>query len=287
MLPLGIASDAYTCDSFYGIDFDAYVRDGFSCLDYQGLSGRKDPGYALEGAEFIRYFSGLRREACAHGMRFSQLHALWSPETEKAEPEFIAPAAEKTLYAAAELECPYVVIHAVTPKGWDVPFTKAEIRDANLRFFEKLLPTAEKCGVCFALENLPFFAADGFFSVPGTLELIRGIGSDRMAMCLDTGHMNMFRGENAYDDIMLCRDVLRVLHIHDNNGQTDAHVFPFQGNTDWDGFCRGLHDAGFGGTLSLETVAPRRAPEKARRLMEQALVLILRRLREGVENGGL
>jgi len=50
----------------------------------------------------------------------------------------------------------------------------------------------------------------------------------------DTGHANMNEGVEAAFQLM--KDRIRSTHVHDNNGSSDTHLFPFvsQGGTiDW------------------------------------------------------
>lgn len=75
---------------------------------------------------------------------------------------------------------------------------------------------------------------------------------DEVKVCLDVGHANVL-GVNLYDTVTMLGDRLIALHLHDNDGTGDQHRLPFSGTADWDGFCRGLAEIGFTGSLSLET----------------------------------
>ena len=57
--------------------------------------------------------------------------------------------------------------------------------------------------------------------------------------CLDVGHATLL-GKDLYRFISILGDRLQVLHVHDNNGLQDEHLFPYMGITNWDRFCRAL-----------------------------------------------
>ena len=63
---------------------------------------------------------------------------------------------------------------------------------------------------------------------------------------------------------------MKVLHVHDNDGERDRHWYPYGGVIDWNDFGAALREIGFDGTLSLESnVIPgreRELYEAARRL---------------------
>lgn len=54
-------------------------------------------------------------------------------------------------------------------------------------------------------------------------------------MCFDTGHANLFHDDIAADVRLLDKD-LACLHVHDNKGNWDQHLIPYQGNIKWDEF---------------------------------------------------
>src|SRR5262249_55449053 len=56
----------------------------------------------------------------------------------------------------------------------------------------------------------------------------------RLNFCFDVGHANVNEGVTAAFDIM--KDRIRSTHIHDNDGASDSHLFPFfgaGGTVDW------------------------------------------------------
>ena len=70
--------------------------------------------------------------------------------------------------------------------------------------------------------------------------------------CLDLGHANM-----TYHDvpgfIRGSKDHFRYVHIHDNDGRDDLHMYPYTGILDWDRFTAGLKAIDYRGDLNFET----------------------------------
>ena len=76
--------------------------------------------------------------------------------------------------------------------------------------------------------------------------------SPNIGICLDTGHANVF-GQDLGDVVRLCAPYLRVVHVHDNNGEQDQHLLPYLGTANWDSFVNAMAEIGYAGVLSLET----------------------------------
>ena len=78
---------------------------------------------------------------------------------------------------------------------------------------------------------------------------------------------------------MTGKELLRVLHVHDNDGHGDRHWLPYTGVIDWDDFSNALEEIGFEGSLSLETHIPNSVPDGAEReAAENKLFLDAKRL---------
>ena len=103
--------------------------------------------------------------------------------------------------------------------------------------------------ITICLENLK---NDLDYSV-SLLDLIEKVDSERLGICLDTGHLNLCQKESQYDFIRNCGSRLKALHIADNEGQTDQHMMPYgKGRVNWNDVIRGLRDVGYDGLFNLE-----------------------------------
>jgi sugar phosphate isomerase/epimerase len=131
----------------------------------------------------------------------------------------------------------YVVMHLGNPKEKFTPvaFEYAYAAIAQIRSF---------AGVEILLENIP--------NEISTLERIEEFKSlsevPEIGICYDTGHGHI-QGENAvFENI-------RTTHVHDNNGEKDEHLWPFEGTLDWPALVEKLVLANYKGPLMFEARA--------------------------------
>lgn len=92
---------------------------------------------------------------------------------------------------------------------------------------------------------------------------IPGVG-----ICYDVGHRRPAAEGERFDQV-------REIHLNDNEGDGDPHLWPFAGTIDWPRLARGLVSAGFGGALVLEGGTPdpdrgRAAANRLARLLAEA-----------------
>jgi len=100
--------------------------------------------------------------------------------------------------------------------------------DAAFSSLEHLTVFAKARGVTIALENTP-----GELGSPSSLQhFITDTHLHDLRLCFDTGHAHMETGVEAGFDMM--RDRIATTHVHDNHGEKDEHLLPFEGGIDWD-----------------------------------------------------
>jgi sugar phosphate isomerase/epimerase len=102
--------------------------------------------------------------------------------------------------------------------------------DAAFSALEQLTLFAGQRGVEILLENIP-----NELSTAERLLQFEELTHLRLNYVFDTGHANMAEGgvEPAFQ---LMKEKIRSTHVHDNDGQTDSHLFPFfseGGTIDW------------------------------------------------------
>lgn len=104
----------------------------------------------------------------------------------------------------------------------------ARAMDAAFNSLEHLSIFAKERGVIIALENTP-----SEFGAPEALcELIRETHLRDLKFCFDTGHAHKEKGIPKSLDLM--RDRIATTHVHDNHGEKDEHLLPFEGSIDWE-----------------------------------------------------
>ncbi|MGB6200095.1 MAG: sugar phosphate isomerase/epimerase family protein [Candidatus Acidiferrales bacterium] len=174
----------------------------------------------------------------AHGLALHALHAPTQrdqgPSRESGSPISISdPERVRRLEAVDEIkraldvaECApfrFLVLHVATsrepdePRRWDAAFNSIE----HLALF------AKQRGVTIALENTP-----GELPTPENLR--RFLEQTRLTdvrFCFDVGHAHMGGGIAVALESM--RDRIVTAHMHDNHGEKDEHLPPFDGTVDW------------------------------------------------------
>ena len=224
-----------------------YADLNFSDTESEFYTSTEDNFFLLAG----RYKSALTK----HGVSVLQIHGPWccppkdADEQQRAE---LFGKMTKALGIARFFGAKYMAVHPLMPFGENSDKNANEVYEINKRFYTSLSSVAGKLGVTVCLENMPFKN----FPLSETekiMELLRDVNSPHLKLCLDTGHANMF--EKPIREVIhdAGADYLRILHVHDNSGQRDAHLPPYEGNVDWGDFAEALYDVGFDGVISLET----------------------------------
>ena len=140
---------------------------------------------------------------------------------------------KRALEVAERIPFHYLIQHIghgrqmADPRKLDAAFTSLE----NLSMFAKAR------GVTIALENTP-----DELSAPGSLQhFITDTHLHDLKLCFDIGHAHVEEGVTASFDAM--RERVVTTHIHDNHGDKDEHLLPFDGTIEWDAALRALAQA--------------------------------------------
>ncbi|MFY9802692.1 MAG: sugar phosphate isomerase/epimerase [Candidatus Acidiferrales bacterium] len=137
---------------------------------------------------------------------------------------------KRALDVAERIPFKYLVQHIghgrqmADPRKLDAAFTSLE----NLSMFAKAR------GVTIALENTP-----DELGAPSSLQhFITDTHLHDLKLCFDIGHAHVEEGVAASFDAM--RERIVTTHIHDNHGDKDEHLLPFDGTIEWDTALRGF-----------------------------------------------
>src|SRR3954464_7646431 len=99
--------------------------------------------------------------------------------------------------------------------------------DAAMTSVEHLKAFAKPLGVSVVLENIP-----NELSTPERLvEFINITHFDDVGFCFDIGHAHMM--SSVEEAFTLMKKHIRTTHLHDNNKDRDAHLWPGDGKIDW------------------------------------------------------
>lgn len=140
---------------------------------------------------------------------------------------------KRTLEVSEKIPCNYLIQHighgrqSADPRKLDAAFTSLE----NLAMFAKAR------GVTIALEN-----TRGELGSPSVLhKFLVDTHLNDLKLCFDIGHAHIEEGVGLSFETM--REYLVSSHIHDNHGDKDEHLLPFEGTIDWDAALRTFVDA--------------------------------------------
>ena len=128
----------------------------------------------------------------------------------------------------------YVVLHLGNPREKFSPlaFEYAYAAIRQIRAF---------AGVEVMIENIP--------NEISTLERLEEFKTasqlDDLGICYDTGHGHLQDDNPSFDRI-------RAMHVHDNNGEKDEHLWPFDGTLDWHALIEKLVIANYSGSFTFE-----------------------------------
>jgi len=136
---------------------------------------------------------------------------------------------------------------------------------AGFNSLEHLVVFAKQRGVAIALENTP-----GELASPQNLrQFIAETRLHDLRLCFDTGHAHMEDGVERSFETM--RDLVVTTHIHDNRGEKDEHLFPYEGSIDWNATLKALASAPAPGGLPL-VLELKEQPNRGNRLEQIAAV---------------
>jgi len=100
--------------------------------------------------------------------------------------------------------------------------------EAAMSSLEHLCLFAKQRGVTIALENTA-----GEYASPSALhQFVADTRLHDLRLCFDIGHAHLWEGVRPAFDAM--RDLVVTTHLHDNSGERDDHLFPYQGTIDWE-----------------------------------------------------
>ena len=186
----------------------------------------RDAGFDFVCFGYGRFSSGdVSPEMCAkYGLEFDNIHLsgdktnfIWGKD------EIGDEICER--YCKEIRECSEAGIHkGIVHVTWGKSVIPDDPSDIGFARYTKIGETAAKYGFTVAVENSIF--PEHFYSV-----LDRFTGPE-FGHCFDCGHWNAFLHD--YKIIEKYSDRLVATHIHDNDGERDLHMLPFDGSADWD-----------------------------------------------------
>lgn len=236
---------------------------GFSCVDYN-MADADGMMYRCSEQELMSMLLKEKQLIEEAGIEISQVHGPFRYPPQDSTAEERAELMDKmkvSIRGTALLGCKNWVFHPFMPFGInDMEKGKEkETWDLSIKLVSELLEEARKYDITVCIENMPL--PQFSLSAPSALsKLVGAVNDEHFKICLDTGHAAIFPALPLGDVMRECKEDIRVLHVHDNNGLEDWHRMPYDGVVDWRGFGAALRETEFEGAFSLEYMPPFRLP---------------------------
>lgn len=231
---------------------------GFRYIDYSMYGLHKNSEYMQAGWE--EKAAELLAVAEELDMQFVQAHSPGGNplSVDTSEVDNLVAATIRSIEICELLGIENNVVHP----GYREGFTKEQWFEANKAFYERILPTAERCGVNVLCENSTSANLGAIYwanSGEDMREFVEYVNHPNFHACWDTGHANCEGSQ--YDDIMALGDELYAIHYHDNQG-ADTHEMPYCGTMDNDEVMQALVDVGYSGYFTFEADGENRAQRR-------------------------
>src|ERR1700674_4335507 len=145
---------------------------------------------------------------------------------------------KRAIDVAEELPFPRMVFHM----GGSRETADPRKRDAAFSSLEHLILHARHVGVTICVENTTSEMGDPAY-LRAFVDETRLTG---LRFNFDIGHAHLADGpeeeriENSFEPL---RDLVAAVHLHDNHGEKDEHLPPFDGNIDWEAAVKTLKAA--------------------------------------------
>lgn len=238
-------------------------KAGFDAIDYsyywfgQLNSEQAALGEKVLGDSYKEYAYQLRSYLDVNGIECNQVHTpfdiQYGESFDESNPHYRD--IVRSLESASILGAKCAIVHSITvPDMSDVSC----LEKYNIEFYKSLIPYCEKFNICLAVENL--FGRDKkrdcFSAKLGTPEslarVIKGIDSPYAVACIDIGHAALTGFEPQTFIRAMGKDIVKALHVQDNDYHDDRHVLPFMGDLNWDEIMSALKEIEYDGELTLE-----------------------------------
>lgn len=225
---------------------------GFDAIDYSYYWDGENETVLGDG--YREYAKNLRAHLDKIGIACNQAHAPFSLKYgcafDTSDKNYLW--LVHSIESAAILGAKNIIVHSLAvPQGVD-------FEAYNLKYYKSLVPYCEKFGIHVSVENL--FSYDskrhyykGRLGSPEELNrMVEKINSPWINACVDIGHAALTGYEPEDFIAKMSSNVLKALHVHDNNYLADSHIIPYTGELNWDAIMKSLKNIGYDGELTFE-----------------------------------
>ena len=223
----GIVTDCYGVVLSLEDSIRHLSKIGFRDLEIPGWhwnAGEKAANGTFSRSQRIKEVCKLINDSGMTVHQYHSAHAL-SAASESLRSEQVN-RIKDTIDLAAELNAASLVIHIGGRHDMCKGITDQAIFDANTRSLVELAEHAKNTPVKIAIENLMTDVYRQGCRISELKDLIKAADSDRIGICLDTGHANV-DGLDVSEAIRECGSLLIATHVQETCPGNDLHALPF------------------------------------------------------------
>lgn len=228
-------------------------KAGFDCYDYSLYWLFHDEKDML-GDDYLQRADKLRKISDSLEIECNQAHA---PFEIKVSDSFDTSGEAylrivRSMEVASILGAKNIVVHAIKD---NLP-PEVDFYELNKRFYRSLEPYCRRFGICISVENLFNCKYGETLPVLSDPEehknFVKELASPYFNVCVDIGH-SAITGHKPEDVISaMDKNILKVLHIHDNDNIGDRHMLPYTGDFKWNDIMKALARIGYEGEFTFE-----------------------------------
>jgi len=228
---------------------------GFDAVDLDLTNLSRDPNEPFLRSTYLSDARRLRSVGDDLGIVFNQSHApfqtkdIGDPFTEQ-----FAATIVRSVEIAVEMNIPIIVMHQIAFE----PVTRDEVQ-RNYEFLNSLVPKIRGSGVKIAIENTRRYYGPHRNLVPGATsyaesfkEFMQELDPEYFTCCVDVGHCGLVGEDTVHMIRTLGHDLVKALHIQDNDSVKDSHLLPFMGSLDIHAIMSALKEIQYDGDLTFE-----------------------------------
>jgi len=139
---------------------------------------------------------------------------------------------KRALEAAEQIDIDSIVLHL---GNRDDTWSERSL-DLSMTAIEHIKAFAHPLGVKTLVETLH----NDVTTPEHLLEMLRIAHLDTVHVCLDIGHVNLHDMGGVENAFTILGDRIRQLHLHDNHGEKDEHLWPGEGTVNWEAVRKGI-----------------------------------------------
>lgn len=208
---------------------DAIYNSGFRNVFIQWY----DTEFEVSPIEQLKYIKEKGLNVLFAHLGYKGLNEIWN-DSDKGEE--LVKKYLRNIDECYQNNIPMVVMHLVAGNKY------INMTSIGLERFKTICEYAREKGIKVAFENT---------KLKGYLEFIlSNIDYSNVGVCFDSGHYHChFKDEFDFDKF---KNRIFCVHIHDNLGESDEHLIPFDGNLEYNKVIEGLKRANYNGDMTLE-----------------------------------